>query len=74
MVKAAVAVPSLIDEIENIKKFLVQSRKLPIVRDKVKTDNDEIKLADKKVANNDGIFWADIVLVDDDKAVCENIL
>ena len=74
MVKATVPVPSLIDEIENIKKFLVQSRKLPIVRDKVKTDNDEIKLADKKVANNDGIFWADIVLVDDDKAVCENIL
>merc|ERR1712126_464706 len=64
---------SLIDEIESIKNFISQSRKIPIVRETIKTaknednENNEKKLSD----SNDGVFWADIVHIENDVSVCD---
>ena len=64
---------SLIDEIEKIKNFISQSRKVPIVLEettktsKDENENNDFQLSDK----NDGVFWADIVHIESEASVCD---
>ena len=63
---------SLIDEIEKIKNFISQSRKVPIVLETTKTSKDENENNDLGLSDkNDGVFWAEIVHIESEASVCD---
>ena len=66
---------NLIEEIEKIKKFLseAQSKQMTIIRDPLHSKSDHGENNDKEDESNDnnGVFWADVVIVDDDKSAID---
>merc|ERR1719226_105054 len=66
---------NLIEEIEKIKKFLseAQSKQMTIIREPLHYKSDHVENNDKEDESNDnnGVFWADVVIVDDDKSAID---